>query len=352
MSDQDSEKIPEKIPEKIKDPWVTFVDSPSSTLELTNLARALSEEDDRYLTELDALNPTQAQETAERLAQEISEDQELAKELAGPIEPTESDLFSKNLDREEIESGIEALLFVSDKPLSSAKLHQLLGPELDQDLFLSALDSLRERYQAIHHGVELVEVGGGLQFRTKPGRASVVKRLAKLQTQRLSTGAMESLAIIAYRQPVMKEEIDKIRGVDSSYFVRGLMEKNLIQISGRSELPGRPILYTTTQAFLELFGLSDLSSLPPLRELEQMIPASEAMKEDEDPRIKNLRTLLGQMKQDQSSALQYNPREDEQLLRQIREKIGSISTSTPYIEEQKNLEKQAALATEILTQGA
>jgi segregation and condensation protein B len=207
------------------------------------------------------------------------------------------------------------------------------------------MTQLRDRYQKTHHGIELVEINGGFQFRTKPGRAALARKLAKVQTQRLSSGAMETLAIVAYRQPVMKEDIDKVRGVDSSHFVRGLLERKLIRIAGRSELPGRPMLYCTTVEFLELFGLKDLSAMPSLRELEQMVPASQTGNpEDEDPRVKEMRRLVGEMKSDTSTRLTYDPREDEKILKEIRERVSAIPTSTPYIEEQKAAEKAAAEA--------
>jgi len=212
-------------------------------------------------------------------------------------------------------------------------------------LFTQALAGLQARYQAMHHGFELIEVAGGWQLRTKPGRAALAKKLAKVQTQRLSSGGMESLAIIAYRQPVMKEEVDKIRGVDSSYFIRGLLDKKLIAITGRSELPGRPMLYSTTETFLELFGLKDLAGLPSLRELEQMVPASQSQNpEDEDPRVREMRKLVSKMKSDTSTTLLYNPEEDERILTEIRERVQAIPTSTPYLDEQKALEKAAKVA--------
>jgi len=143
----------------------------------------------------------------------------------------------------------------------------------------------------------------------------------------------------------MKEDIDKIRGVDSSYFVRGLLEKKLIQICGRSELPGRPMLYKTTDTFLEIFGLKDLSSMPSLRELEQMIPNSQsANPEDEDPRIRDMRRLVGEMKAVKSSALHYNPKEDDKILKEIKDQVNAIPTSTPYLDELKAAELQAAEA--------
>ncbi len=288
------------------------------------------------------------------LAAQIQEDQALAQEIlqeerqeeqeesleanVTPIEP---------LTLTEIQSCAEALLFISDKPVSVEKLREHLEPSTALAFFQEAMSLLRERYQSPHHGIELVEVAGGYQFRTKPERASLAKKLVKIQTQRLSSGAMETLAIIAYKQPVMKEEIDKIRGVDSSYFVRGLLDKKLIEISGRSELPGRPILYSTTREFLEIFGLKDLSSLPSLRELEQMIPGSQTQNpEDEDPRVREMRRLVGEMKADRTSALHYNPKEDDKILKEIKEKITAIPTSTPYLEDMKAAEILAQKAAE------
>jgi len=277
------------------------------------------------------------------LAAQIAEDQALALEIAEQVKEAETQVPSEiPLDILEIQSCVEALLFISDKPLSLEKLHQLLEPHFDIALFREAVAALKERYQATHHGFELAEVAGGYQFRTKPGRASLAKKLVKVQTQRLSSGAMETLAIIAYKQPAMKEDVDKIRGVDSSYFVRHLIDRKLIKISGRSELPGRPMLYSTTQEFLEIFGLMNLSSLPSLRELEQMIPGSQSNNpDDEDPRVREMRRLVGEMKADRTSALHYNPKEDEKILKEIREKVTAIPTSTPYLDEMKAAETLA-----------
>jgi segregation and condensation protein B len=279
------------------------------------------------------------------LAAQIAEDQALTEamekeaELQKEQEAALQASTPQNLDADEIQSCMEALLFISDKPLSLNRVHELLGPDYDRSLFQDAVSSLQARYQSVHHGIELVEVAGGYQFRTKPGRAVLAQKLVKVQTQKLSSGSMETLAIVSYKQPVMKEEVDKIRGVDSSYFIKGLMDRKLIRISGRSELPGRPILYSTTPEFLEIFGLKDLSSLPSLRELEQMIPGSQTSNpENEDPQVREMRRLVGEMKADKSSALHYNPKEDEKILKEIRERVTSIPSSTPYLDELKSAE--------------
>jgi segregation and condensation protein B len=232
--------------------------------------------------------------------------------------------------------------------MSATRLRQLLGPEHESSVFEQAIARVQEDYAGRKHGFELVEVNGGFQFRTKPGKAALAKKLVKVQVQRLSSGAMETLALVAYKQPCMKEDIDKVRGVDSSYFVRGLLDRRLIKITGRSELPGRPMLYATTEEFLELFGLADLSALPPLHELEKMIPASESGKpEEEDPRVREMRRLVAEMKAGTEARLSYDPKEDARLLTEIRERVAAIPSTTPYLEEQKVNEKIAKLQAEL-----
>jgi segregation and condensation protein B len=275
-------------------------------------------------------------EALEKAMQEESEsdlanDPELRAAL--PREPEEDE--SGELDLREMESCIEALLFMSEKPLSAAKLRELLGPDMSLHYFQSALTNLKTRYARLSHGIELVEIAHGYQFRTKPARAPLAKKLAKIQTQRLSTGAMESLAIIAYKQPVMKDDIDKIRGVDSSHFIRGLLDKKLIKIIGRSELPGRPMLYATSTEFLEIFSLKSLDALPPLRELESMVPGSQSGNPDDgDPRVKKMRELVSEMNSDHSVSLLYDPKEDEKFLTEIRERVKSIEIITPTLQAQ------------------
>jgi segregation and condensation protein B len=317
---------------------------------MSDLAKAVAQSDAEHADEVahamsEGLSEEQA---AAELARQIAEDQALAEQMAKESEDDEADPElqaalpnSEHLDLLEVQSCIESLLFMADKPISAEKLRDLLGPSFTLNVFQEAITALQDRYKANHHGFELMEVAGGYQLRTKPNRAPLARKLAKIQTQRLSSGGMECLAIVAYKQPVLKEDIDKIRGVDSSYFIRGLMDKKLIKISGRSELPGRPMLYSTTDEFLQIFGLKDLSSLPPLRELENMVPASTAKHED-DPRVKEMRRLVGQMNTDTSVTLKYDPKEDDKLLQEIRERVQSIPSSTPYLDEQKAMEQAEA----------
>lgn len=340
--DLDVESV-ESDEEDMEDPELLSESSESLDDQMEKLAKALEKQAEES-TDIETLQPAAPVD----LEAQIAEDQALEKELSETPEPA---ILSEEIpfDQAEIQACIEAILFLSEKPLSAEKLRELLGPTFSIELFVEALENLKKRYLSPHHGIELLEVAGGYQFRTKPGKADLAKKLVKIQTQRLSTGGMETLAIIAYKQPIMKEEVDKIRGVDSSYFIRGLLEKKLIKISGRSELPGRPILYSTTTEFLEIFGMKDLYSLPSLRELEQMIPNSQSSPQEEDPKIREMRRLVGEMKSDQSTSLIYNPKEDEKILKEIREKVTAIPTSTPYLDELKAAEllaQQQAAAVE------
>jgi len=337
-----------------------FVSIAETDAQLERLSQSIAAEDAATESDQQEIEAQLAKEQAELLAAQIAEDEALAKAMAEEVQEIDPELLAAlpqrdeegNLDLMEMQSCIEALLFMLDKPVSAAKLQELLtaNPETatdderpDFNLIQEALTALRTEYRRPCHGFELVEVANGYQFRTKPGRAALARKLAKIQTQRLSSGAMETLAIIAYKQPVLKEDIDKVRGVDSSHFIRGLLDKKLIAISGRSDLPGRPMLYSSTREFLELFGLKDLSALPPLHELEQMVPASQSDSKDEDPRVLKMRKLVSDMNSDQTR-LDYNPREDEVILKEIKERVSQIATSTPYLDEQKAIEKAVAQA--------
>lgn len=304
--------------------------------------KAATEKLQAQIAEDEALQARLARENQEREEREREE-----REEAGETDPQlqaalpRPDPDSGTLDVDEVRSCIEALLFMVDKPLTLERLREMIGPDFPLPVFQEAITALQDRYRHPAHGIEVVDVAHGYQFRTKPGRAALAKKLARTQTKRLSTGAMETLAITAYRQPVMKEDIDKIRGVDSSYFIKNLLDHKLISITGRSELPGRPMLYGTTDEFLALFGLKDLSAMPSLREIERMIPSSQSGTGDEDPRVKEMRRLVNQMTTDTSATLNYDPREDEKFLKEIRERVSEIPTSTPYLEEQKAAEKAA-----------
>jgi segregation and condensation protein B len=166
----------------------------------------------------------------------------------------------------EVRAIIESLLFVSEVPLSLAKLKGILSMYTHMEI-TEALEKLLREYAGEEHGFYLVEVAQGYQFRSKPEHGEWIRKLKKITPTRLSQAALETLAIIAYRQPILRSEVEAIRGVDVGGILRLLLEKKLIKILGRKDVIGRPIIYGTTQRFLEFFNLKDLSSLPTFEEV-------------------------------------------------------------------------------------
>jgi segregation and condensation protein B len=162
---------------------------------------------------------------------------------------------------------LEAALFSASRPLAAEEL-MTLDPELSLADVRAALDQLRDHYDFDQHGVELVELAGGYQIVTRPVHAAAIERAQfSVRAPRLSAATLETLAVIAYRQPVGRAEIEEIRGVSAGGVLRTLQERGLIEVVGRAEGLGRPLLYGTTPLFLELLGLRDLADLPRAEEL-------------------------------------------------------------------------------------
>jgi len=166
---------------------------------------------------------------------------------------------------------LEAIIFASDNPASIEKMNEVLVSEgYERRDIVQALSELKEEYFLRSGGIILEEVAGGYQFRTRAEFAPWVRKFKAARPFSLSPAALETLAVIAYRQPVIKMEIDKLRGVDSGGVLRHLMEKKLVRIVGRKDVPGRPFLYGTTKRFLEIFNLKDISELPTVKELKDL----------------------------------------------------------------------------------
>lgn len=166
---------------------------------------------------------------------------------------------------------IESLLFVADEPLTIRKLKQVIEA-IDESTIRQALAQLKEEYNQNGRAIQLVEIANGYQFATRPSYADWVNKLIQSTTKfRLTKPALETLTIVAYRQPVMRAEIESIRGVDSGGVIQTLLEKKLIRVTGRKEVVGRPLLYGTTQEFLDHFGLRNLTDLPTI---EEVVPES------------------------------------------------------------------------------
>ncbi len=188
----------------------------------------------------------------------------------------------KALEDRELKAILETLLFVSAEPMPIERLMVVLG-EVSKHEVKQALQVLREEMDRQGRGVQLVELAGGYQIVTRIEYAPWIKRLAKIKAApKLSRSGLESLAIIAYKQPIVRSEIEQIRGVEVSTVLRTLLERKLIRMVGRKDVPGRPIMYGTTKLFLQQFGLSDLSQLPPLREFKELGEAEQALLPVED----------------------------------------------------------------------
>lgn len=176
--------------------------------------------------------------------------------------------------QENLNNIIESLLFVSEEPLTVDKFKQILETVEAKEIRAS-LQSLVEEYEARGGGFKLAEVAGGWQLRSRPEYNEWLKRMLQPPPQRLSKAALETLAIIAYNQPIIRADIEHIRGVDAGGVLRQLLERKLIRVLGRKEIPGRPLIYATTKLFLELFELKDLKDLPSPKEIEEMSAANE-----------------------------------------------------------------------------
>ena len=173
---------------------------------------------------------------------------------------------------------IEALIFASDGPLPPRKIVEIL-PHLTERLVRRAVEELNATYRQTERTFVIEEVAGGFRFFTLPEFEPFLKKLyANRSQQRLSQKALETLAIIAYRQPITRQEIEEIRGVSADGVIRTLLARNLITIAGRAEAPGSPFLYKTTKTFLEYFGLNSLNDLPKLKEIDELIAADEELK--------------------------------------------------------------------------
>ncbi|MGB2692303.1 MAG: SMC-Scp complex subunit ScpB [Thermodesulfobacteriota bacterium] len=174
------------------------------------------------------------------------------------------------MDLSDIKKAIESIIFISDQPVSVDKL-SLAFPNVERAQLRKCLKELIEEWEAFNRGFLLSEIAGGFQFRTDPRYSEDISNYnKKVKKFRLSRAALEVTAIIAYKQPVTKVEIEAIRGVDSSGVVNVLMERRVIEIKGRKEVIGKPFLYGTTSEFLEVFGLKTLNDLPTLKELDEI----------------------------------------------------------------------------------
>jgi segregation and condensation protein B len=173
------------------------------------------------------------------------------------------------MDRNEQRRILEALILASPEPVSAARLAEIV-PECKAPDVVDRVAELNTQYQEQDRAFEIWEVAGGYQIRTRAEFSGYLQQLQKQRPLRLSRASLDTLSIVAYKQPVTRAEIEEIRGVDTGAVLKSLLDRRLLRIAGQREVPGRPMLYATTRRFLEVFGLDSLAELPSLRELRDL----------------------------------------------------------------------------------
>lgn len=280
---------------------------------------------------------------------EASEDDEMEDELLASDESSEAAIEGTELDNfesadiedlefvedEQIQSIIESILFASDRPVSLASIQQVFkGTTVKKDKIRRTIEALAVDYAGGRRGIVLEEVTGGYQLRTKVDNMNFLKRTIKTRAFKLSGPALETLSIIAYKQPVVKIEVDQIRGVESGHLLRALMEKGLVNFEGKADnLPGKPMQYGTTRRFLEIFGLRNLKELPTLSQIDELLPEGIGEEVEE----KQTLAMVSDSLADNAKTSSYSQGEEELGL--IEDQLTAISTSSEFFEQEKLRQK-------------
>ena len=240
---------------------------------------------------------------------------------------------AKRMSEARARTVLETLLFLAERPFTSEELRQATGLEVDR--IDKALDKLSGHYRDGVCGIVLHEVAGGWQLRTSPDNAAFARRFLMVKPQRLTRAALETLAIIAYRQPVTRPEIEDIRGVDCGAVVKALLERRLIKILGKKEEPGRPMLYGTTREFLEFFALKDLASLPTLREFHELSEEHrEIVEKAPDPQDGGIQGIVEDLKDDSVRAdLEAKRAESDAALEELEKAMEAADEKARAAEE-------------------
>ena len=239
------------------------------------------------------------------------------------------------VEYDRVESLVESILFASDRPVSFASIQMVFkGTNVKREKIRDAIEALAVEYAGGRRGVSLEEVTGGYQIRTKIDNMNFLKRTIKTRAFKLSGPALETLSIVAYKQPVVKMEIDQIRGVESGHLLRALMEKGLVSFEGKADhLPGKPMQYGTTRRFLEIFGLRNIKELPTLSQIDELLPEGIGEEIEETSTLAMVTDSMSTEVQTSS----YSQGEEELGL--IEEQLTSISTSSEFFEQEKTRAK-------------
>lgn len=237
---------------------------------------------------------------------------------------------------EQIQKHIEALIFASEQSISLNDIHTLVNNSLqleltEEDVF-AQMESIKSKYQSDDYVFELIEISNGYQFLSKKEYHELLNQLIiHKEKKKLSTAAMETLAIIAYKQPITKSEIELIRGVNCDYSIQKLLEKDLISINGRSSGPGKPILYETSQSFMDHFGLKNPKDLPQLKDIQSL----ENSINPEDSNVGEIESISS------AEAQEIERREDDSEPRSedINQEVSPENNATDEQEENENPEQ-------------
>ncbi len=317
-----------------------FVESNEVELSMDEISVAEDRVEDLDLeSDLNSKLESQAQALADQDADadtnlDLAQQAELDNSELGGFEAAEIEDV-EFIEDERLSSIIESILFASDRPVSMNALKMVFkGTNIRGDRIRRTIDQIAVDLAGGHRGVTLEEVPGGYQLRTKIDNMNFITRSVKPRQFRVSGPALEVLAIVAYKQPLVKSEIDEIRGVESGHLLRALMEKGLVNFEGKSDLPGKPMLYGTTKKFLEIFGLRNLKELPTLSQIDELLP--EGIGEEDTKEKSKLSDLTESLSQSVTSS--YSEGEEE--LTKISDQLTEITTTTDFFETEKLREKQ------------
>lgn len=229
---------------------------------------------------------------------------------------------------EKLRNIIEGILFAAEQPVTLDTLAAILEPANREEI-VAIVESLVEEWQSMNRAFHIVAVAGGWQFRTKPDTGAWLQRLRQEKPSKLSRAALETLAIIAYKQPITRPEIEDLRGVDSGAVIKNLLDRNLVKIVGKKDAPGKPVVYGTTARFLEVFSLRDLGSLPSLRDLKELDDGGE--QQLVLPAFPPAETPLGKPAEEEQISAE-DPEAERR--RKIRESVRSMFADLPVRPDQ------------------
>jgi len=304
-----------------------------NALEAEAVIADLDLESDDEISELEA--------ALDETAEEVSASDKNLEDFIKPNDMSQLDFsdveddVNCSVDLEIRKRVVEAVLFVSDKPVGMTTLLAAFGEEevVRKAHIREALDAFEEELEQHNRSFRLHQIDGGYQLRTAEDLKEYLQNTIKARSFRLTGPSLETLAMVAYKQPCPKSSIDEIRGVDSSHLIRALMDRNLLSFAGKSELPGKPMLYKTTSKFLEVFGLRSIKELPSLSEIEALLPNGIGDEDEEEK--ESLSDLAGKMGETFEGS--YSASEEE--LGKINDQLSSISTETEFFEQEKQREK-------------